>query len=84
MYGHINPHQSTRGYIRAIDGAKVTVYVPRTDYTGTVDAFEAFGSYCTTIHPKREDDPAATGRCDKHPQTCDTRPATDPVCDYHA
>lgn len=52
LYGHINPHQSTRGYIRAIDGAVVTVEVPATGYTGEVDAFEAFGSYCTMIEPE--------------------------------
>jgi uncharacterized NAD(P)/FAD-binding protein YdhS len=51
-YGHINPHQSTRAIIRAINGTTITVYVPRIDYTGKVDAFEAFGSYCTTIEPE--------------------------------
>lgn len=55
-YGHINPHESTRAWIRAIDGVTVTVEVPRTGYIGDVNAFDAFGSYCTRIHPasKRE------------------------------
>jgi hypothetical protein len=54
MYGHINPHRSTRGWIRSIDGTRVTVYVPALGYTGEVDAGEAFGSYCTVIDPKKE------------------------------
>lgn len=52
MYGHINPHRSTGGWIRAINGTKVTVHVPNLDYTGEVDAGEAFGSYCTIIDPE--------------------------------
>lgn len=50
-YGHINPHKATRGWIRAVNGTKVTVHVPSIDYTGDVDAFDAFGSYCTMIEP---------------------------------
>lgn len=53
-YGHINPHRATRGWIRAVDGTRVTVEVPATGYTGDVDAFAAFGSYCTMIEPNRE------------------------------
>lgn len=55
MYGHINPHRSTRGWIRAVDGTKVTVYVPTLGYTAEVDAGEAFGTYCTVIEPVKED-----------------------------
>jgi hypothetical protein len=54
MYGHINPHRATWGWIRAVDGTTVTVHVPSINYTGTVEAFEAFGSYCTRIAPPRE------------------------------
>ncbi len=50
-YGHINPQRSTGGWIRAVDGTRVTFYVPNLDHTGEADAFEAFGSYCTTIEP---------------------------------
>lgn len=50
-YGHINPHKATRGWIRAVNGTRVTVHVPSIDYTGDVDAFDAFGSYCTHILP---------------------------------
>lgn len=53
-YGHINPHKATYGYIRAINGDTVTVYVPALDYTGDVNAFDAFGSYCTHVYPKKE------------------------------
>jgi hypothetical protein len=53
LYGHINPHRSTRGWIRAVNGTRVTVEVPSTGYTGEVDAFDAFGSYCTIIEPQR-------------------------------
>jgi hypothetical protein len=53
-YGYINPHRATWGYIRAIDGRRVTVHVPSIGYTGEVDAFDAFGSYCTRIAPERE------------------------------
>lgn len=51
MYGHVNPHKSTRGWIRAINGTTVTVHVPATDFTGDVDAFDGFGHYCTRIAP---------------------------------
>lgn len=55
LYGHINPHQATRGRILAVEGTRVTFHVPRTGYTGDVDAFDGFGSYCTTIEPKQEE-----------------------------
>lgn len=54
MYGYINPHRATWGWIRAVNGTRVTVYVPNRDYVGDVDAGEAFGSYCTRIEAKRE------------------------------
>jgi hypothetical protein len=54
MYGHINPQRATRGWIRGIDGTRVTVHVPAIDYTGEVDAGDAFGSYCTIIDPAEE------------------------------
>lgn len=50
-YGHINPHRATRGWIRDVNGTRVTVHIPALNYTGEVDAFEAFGSYCTMIWP---------------------------------
>ena len=53
-YGHINPHQATRGYLRAVEGTRVSFYVPALDYAGEADAFEAFGSYCTRILDRRE------------------------------
>lgn len=53
LYGHINAQQSTCGWIRAVNGTKITVEVPRNSYTGEVDAFDAFGSYCTIINPER-------------------------------
>jgi hypothetical protein len=37
-----------------------------------------------TALPPHSRSTSTTGRCDKHPQTCDTRPVTDPGCDYHA
>lgn len=54
-YGHINPHKPTRGRILAVNGTRVTVHVAALDHTGDVDAFEAFGSYCTIIEPMRTD-----------------------------
>jgi cytosine/adenosine deaminase-related metal-dependent hydrolase len=54
-YGHINPHKSTWGWIKAINGTMITVHVPRLGYTGDVDAWEAFGSYCTIIDYERDD-----------------------------
>lgn len=53
MYGHVNPLRSTYGLIESVTGTDVQVYVPRTDYRGTVDAFKGFGHYGTTIEPKR-------------------------------
>lgn len=57
LYGHINAQRATWGWIRAINGTQITVYVPNLGYTGEVDAFDAFdafGSYCTMITPNRE------------------------------
>jgi len=54
LYGHINIHRATRGEITAVEGTEVSFYVASLDYTGTVDAFEGFGSYCTMIDPKEE------------------------------
>ena len=51
-YGYINPHRVTWGYLRAVTGTNVTIHVPAINYTGDVDAFGAFGSYCTMIEPK--------------------------------
>lgn len=53
-YGHVDPHRSTYGLIEAVNGADVRVFVPRTGYRGTVDAFEGFGHYCTTIDAEPE------------------------------
>lgn len=55
MYGHIHTERSTRGWIRAVNGTRVTVYVPAHDYTGEVDAGEAFGTYATIIDTTTED-----------------------------
>lgn len=54
VYGYINTDRATRGWIRAVDGTQVTVYVPSTGFTGAVDAFAAFGSYCTLIEAEQE------------------------------
>jgi hypothetical protein len=50
-YGHINVQRTTWGWIRAVQGESVTVHVPALGYTGDVNAFDAFGSYCTMIEP---------------------------------
>lgn len=51
-YGHVNPHRSTLARIEAVNGTQVSVTVPGTGYAGEVDAFDAFGSYCTRIQPE--------------------------------
>ena len=56
MYGHINPQKATYGWLRGVEGTRVRFYVPALDYEGDADAFDAFGSYCTRIEAKREDD----------------------------
>lgn len=52
-YGHITPHRSTAAWIKAVNGTQITVHVTGTGYEGEVDAFDAFGSYCTRIDPAK-------------------------------
>lgn len=48
-YGH---YQRVRVELRAVNGTDATVYYARTDYTATVDAFDAFGTHSTMILPE--------------------------------